>query len=156
MGLSRRAVDYLYSAFFLSFAATSLNAVRVIVAGNISADVDVPTRDVGIAWLKIFALPLPLWLSHTFYKHNIMAYNITLALAPFCFMILLAFFLVAIGDNNRSELNKMQLLGLATLVSGVITVDSLKQIIKAERAKKAASAVPTDSTPVEVSDSKED
>lgn len=137
--LHKRKLNFVYGAIFLVLAALSLKSVPVIIAANTNADPDVSTRDVGMAWLKLALLPLSLSVSYAFFKHYAMTYLFIFLSTLIGFMVTVALFFITVADDNRSDLVKVQLLGLVTVASAVAIVDSFIQLIKIDRAEKLAS-----------------
>lgn len=121
----RRAVEYLYIFSLLGLAAfLSKLSIGIIVAANTSENPDVSLCDVAVAYLLLSTVPLPLWLSYTFYKSPSKAYQMMIFGGILGMLLFSILFLNVFSDNNPSSMPTIQVYGIAMVVTEWAIIDS--------------------------------
>lgn len=126
MVILKRAVEYVYILSFLTLVTIlSRLCIGVIVAANTNVDPDVSTRDVGIAYLVLFTMPLPLWLSYGFYNALAEAYVVTQCCGSIGACVFVGLFIVTLVNNDPSSMLKIQIYAIGMAASILAVIGSL-------------------------------
>lgn len=138
MALLRIAVNYVYGTSFLFLVVYTLVSFIRVMSDARDLDPSVSTFDVGIAWLKLYTIPLQILCSYPFFFPMGDAFQPMAAFALITCLIFTGLFIFTLIINDPSDVVKMQAYGVAIPVFALIAADLNYQGICFEAENRAS------------------